>query len=555
MPKAFIDKIYTSHKNILFFSISAFMLSMLLFLLFDNNNTFSMIVSLVSTNHTHVNKVAKIILTIGTAFISYLSVSICLLSQGRIILYMGVLLFSFGVINFFTYFITGTPLNSVHLRIAVQNFHFSEMFLMFTWKLILMSVVASAIFLYLLSWFRRKLNFEIKNSFILLLVLLSLAANILFDSYPSYRRIPFYAYNLPIAIVRAIDSQKVYIQRDKVPALSVESSSPDIVMLIIDESVNYEALLSYGSLISKTNELSRKINSPVFLFKAHSAGNHSMVSNYILRLGADKSFYPDKEGKTLSFPTIFSYAKAAKYKTIFYDAQSEQNKLQNLMSQFDLADIDLFLTSDPSIKLFQRDNEAVKKMTDIISSASSKGKVMITIIKNGIHFPYIHSIPEHLIDDFPEPCKSRFPLFSNMNKSCLKIQYEAALKHSVDSFIDSILNMVYGKKFAIIYTSDHGQNLNSKYEYPHGSFENVSECEISVPILLIGDSFDTIEQNGEIKSHFQIPATLKSIMGFASELGHNEITLWERWHNDSTFLHDPFDKTGHWFKTVRDCEY
>lgn len=547
---------YLPNKQTWIFSLSAFVLSLVLFLLFDNKNVSATVVFLASAKHSLISKVAKIGYLLGITFISYLSVSTCLLSNKCLMWYFGVLLFLLGLINSVIHYLTGSPLNTTHIAIALQNLHFTGMFLDFTSGVGLISITASAVFLYVLWLFRQKMGFKINSYFVLSLILISLAANVFYAIQTDFRRTPIYTYNVPIAVVRAVNSVKVaYVPREKVPLLSADTPTLDLVMLIIDESVNYEALVSYGSVISKTEELKIRMNAPVYFFKAHSAANHSAASNYVLRLGLDKSFYPDKDGITLNKPTIFSYAKAAGYKTVFYDAQSQPNRLQNFMSYFDLDDIDLFMTANPSTRRSQRDDEAIKRITSIIAEASSENKIMMMIVKNGVHFPYINNIPEYMLDDFPESCRSRGVSFSVTKKSCLKIQYETMLKHSVDIFFDSLLKMLHGKKAAIVYTSDHGQNLASKNKLPHGSSEDVSECEISVPILLIGHCFTDIKQNNEIKSHFQIPATLKSILGFSSQLDQRDITLWGEWENDSTFLRDLFDKNGRWFKTACDCEY
>ena len=453
-------------------------------------------------------------------------------------------------------YITGSPLNPDHLEVAIQNIHFIDLFILANWKLLLIFFIAAIVFLYTLIQIRRKLNIVTRNMVILFFVIVALTANVIYVSKANANRNPFYAYNLPIVCVNALNYPKIpYVPRSKVATLPGNAHTPDLVVFIIDESATYEALRSYGSIISKPKELSSTLNAPVFFYKAHSAGNHSAIANYVLRLGLGKSSYPDKEGKTLAAPTIFSYAKAAGYTTVFYDAQAEQNQLQNYMSYFDLADIDTFITSDAMTKRYQRDTEAISKLRPVIAGASPDNKIMVMIVKYGVHFPYINSIPDQIAATLPESCRSSDTSFTSADKSCNKIQYEAALKYSVDGFMDMLLGIVRGKNFALVYTADHGQNIYSNHTFPHGSLENVSECEISVPIFLAGSCFYALKQTEDIKSHFQIPATIQSIMGFDSGLSQKEATLWEYWDDDETYLYDLFGDNRRWLKISDVCKY
>jgi arylsulfatase A-like enzyme len=360
---------------------------------------------------------------------------------------------------------------------------------------------------------------------------------------------------MTIESAKALLTQKVpYTQRAKVAPIACPQC-PDVLIYIIDESVNYEALSAVNSLVLQASAVSDRLGAPAFAYKGYSAGNHSSVSNYILRLGAGKSSYPDSKYATLALPNIFSYAKAAQYKTVFYDAQAENHRLQNHLSQYDLEDIDHFITSDASSDFYNRDFIALEKLRKFIDEASSNNKVAITLVKWGIHFPYINAVSPELADKLPADCKSADTSFSSQKIYCTKAQYETALKFSVDQFMDQLFPMLKGKNFALVYTSDHGQNLSSKYELPHGSPENTSECEVSVPILIAGNVFADVKQSGGAKSHFQIPPTLLDILGFNSQVNPKDVPLWGKWDGGSDFLYDPFEQTGQWRKTVESCAY
>ena len=341
-----------------------------------------------------------------------------------------------------------------------------------------------------------------------------------------------------------------YTTRKKVNFIQCKQC-PDIVFYIIDESINYEALQSIGSTTLQENYVKEKLgNVPAFSYKAHSAGNHSSVSNYILRLALNKSSYPDSQYHTITAPNIFSYAKAAGYKTIFYDAQSENNHLQNNMSQYDLDDIDQFITSDSVSKFFERDIIALQRLKPFVDNAEPNNKVAITLVKRGLHFPYLYNVPDHLANKIPEECKVTDSSFLSNPIFCKKKQYEIGLQFSVDMFMEQLFKLLKGKNFALIYTADHGQNLASAY-LPHGSSENVSECEISVPVVIAGQAFASISQSTGVRSHFQIPPTLLRIFGFPAQADMPD--LWSSWQGNADFLRSPFEKA--WSTPVKNCVY
>jgi glucan phosphoethanolaminetransferase (alkaline phosphatase superfamily) len=226
------------------------------------------------------------------------------------------------------------------------------------------------------------------------------------------------------------------------------------------------------------------------------------------------------------------------------------------MSPFDLGGIDIFLTSDASVKRSEHDYKALEKLKTIISDASPDNKTMVTIIKQGAHFPYFNRVPQDAIDTIPESCQFSDISFVDSDRSCVMIQYQTVLKYTVDGFLNLLFELIKEKKFALIYTSDHGQNIYSKHSLPHGSIDNVSECEISVPILLVGDCFYNMQQSENIKSHFQIPATLISIMGFNNpEQYSGSITLKDEWVADFTYLNAPLGENSRWQKASYPCEY
>jgi hypothetical protein len=524
-----------------------------MFFAFDSANLYTNATSLMSSNSSLINRSIKVALLTSIALITYYSVAYCIIARSHVLRFAGALIYFAGVINAFAFTVSGSYPDVTLLGVAIQDWHFSGAFASSHWKSIAYTLAYSIVIFLLFIAVKTKLSLVGSNRLAGLLFLLALIANVSCASLTAGRRPAFYGYNMAIESTKALLTQQIpYAPRAKVAAIEC-TQCPDLLFYVIDESVNYEALSAINSLVVHADAVSERLGVPSFSYKAHSAGNHSSVSNYVLRLGVGKSSYPDPQHATLALPNIFSYAKAAGYKTVFYDAQVEDNRLQNYLSQYDLADIDHFMTSDASSAFYNRDYIALQKLRGFIDEAAPHHKVAITLVKWGAHFPYINSIPPQLIDTLPTDCRSADTSFSSQKTYCTKAQYEAALKFAVDQFMNKLFSMLKGKKFALIYTSDHGQNLTSKYSLPHGSPENTSECEISVPILIAGSVFSNAGQDSRAKSHFQIPPTLLNILGYGPQANSEGVPLWKEWHGGSDFLYDPFQ--GQWRKAAESCTY
>lgn len=527
----------------------------LMFAIYDSGNLYSNVTSLMSSSSSLINRFIKVSVLTSIAIITYYSIAYCLFAGSYLLRIAGALLYFAGVINAFAFNVSGSFPDATLLSVAIQDRHFAGAFVSSHWKSIAYALVYSSAIFALFAATRARLSLSCSNKVAASLLLLAIVANISCVSLTAGRRPAFYGYNMTIESAKALLTQNVpYTQRAKVAPITC-TDCPDVLIYIIDESVNYEALTAVNSMVLQPSAVSERLGVPAFSYKAYSAGNHSSVSNYILRLGVGKSSYPDTQYATLALPNIFSYAKAAQYKTVFYDAQAENHRLQNQLSQYDLADVDHFITSDASYDFYNRDFIALEKLREFIDQASSGNKVAITLVKWGIHFPYVNAISPQLADTLPADCKSADTSFSSQKVYCTKAQYETALRFSVDQFMDQLFSMLKGKNFALVYTSDHGQNLSSKYSLPHGSPENTSECEVSVPILIAGNIFADVKPNGGTKSHFQIPPTLLDILGFSSQVNPKDVSLWDEWHGGSDFIYDPFEQTDQWHKAVGNCAY
>jgi len=528
--------------------------SLILFVIYDRGNAFFISGDLLHSSSAMLIRYVKLITLVLLALLSYYSVACCLFSQSWALRALGNLVFIAGVVNAFTFNVSGSFPDAGLLGTVMQEQSFAPQFVSKYQKQIAVTLFYSLIIIAFVFVAKARLSISCSNRLAAFLLFMAVISNIGLSIYTEGRRSAFYGFNTIIASFKAIISDAIpYVARGAVTEVEC-SQCPDILFYIVGESVNYEALRAVNSILLQESVIRKRLGVPAFTFKGYSSGNRSSVSNYILRLGLGKSSYPDTDHTTLSYPNIFSYAKSSHYHTIFYNAQAEYNRLQNFMSYHDLVDVDHHITADASTDRYARDLLALDKLRHFVDEAEPNNRVFIMVVNYGIHFPYVNSIPPWLIEELPEGCRSPDISFSSRSALCNHAQYETALKFSVDQYMNKLLGILAGKNFALIYASDHGQNLESSYTIPHGSRANTSECEISVPIFFAGNVFNNVSESG-VRSHFQIPPTILRILGHVQEKQGNESTLWKEWLGGPAFLRDPFDQPDRWIDPVGVCSY
>ena len=262
---------------------------------------------------------------------------------------------------------------------------------------------------------------------------------------------------------------------------------------------------------------------------ASSGGNCSNTSNAILRLGGTRHHLTRSVNTN---PTIWQYAKRAGYHTVYIDGQSgfikNPGKMQNYMTMAEAADIDEFVTFDSSIPTPQLDFRVLKETEKRLHG---KQPLFIYANKEGAHFPYDEGYPASATIFKPTVASTGVESGPNRVDS-----YRNVVRWSVDGFFRRLFDEVDLKHTAIIYTSDHGQNL-IEGRFTHCSMENPDPREGLVPLLAItGDPAlkARFEKGAALNrghaSHFAITPTLLELFGYApgDVLKHHDASLFER---------------------------
>lgn len=334
-------------------------------------------------------------------------------------------------------------------------------------------------------------------------------SNGLFDRYPSFFRVP-------AMLVYAGQSQLYDGERSAVAYTGPISSRVDKIILIVDESIRADILGSNGYEKDTTPYLSSLESGIVNLGLAAASSNCSDYSNLILRTGVQKEAIPDVGQMTLKMPSIWQFTRKAGYYNVYLDAQSaeEWSNYQNFMSVHEASYVDEIYRLRQNIP-YESDGVAREKLLDLLKRP---GKTFIMLNKYGMHFPYFRSHPQEY--DIFTPVLEQGEPMNDREKSLNS--YMNGIRWSVDDWFKQLLTESGEfKRYVIIYTSDHGQNIVddgtlATHCRPRGSrFEGIVPMMVFSNDEVVLDEFKEAQAAGYNRtSHFQIFPTLLVLAGY-----------------------------------------
>jgi hypothetical protein len=190
---------------------------------------------------------------------------------------------------------------------------------------------------------------------------------------------------------------------------------------------------------------------------AASVGNCSAPAQVALRSGVDvRHATPATDLRRT--PSIWAYARGAGYSTTLIDGQTA-GAPQNLMLPPERALIGVYRPMVGGIDTDLRIADAIN------AQLKTDGKSFTYAVLRGVHFQY----------------RDHYPKGAIPADSPVALQYETALHWSKGKFFERLLAGVDREAVAIVYTSDHGQNLIPG-ALPHCSRDAVAD-EFRVPLL------------------------------------------------------------------------
>lgn len=299
------------------------------------------------------------------------------------------------------------------------------------------------------------------------------------------------------------------------------------IVFIVDESVRADhlSLNGYARRTTPTLDALEKQNLLRNFGEGVSGATESVTANRLLLTGL--SHLPDRKGEIHTLPTIFQYARAAGYRTFYFDGQ---DYAEWIGSREDRADFGKILTAEdfPGVEPYDLDRAFAAKIREI--TTTSKGN-FIWVNKRGVHFRYEKNYPAYqtvwtptdLTADTAE-LRTNQPLENN---------YDNAILYNSETFFKTLAGDALPPEAVILYSADHGQTLIQDRATHAGD----AKTEALVPILIIGkdarlESLDTRYK----ASHRNLFASLLDLMNYPKEMRkHNYApSLFEARATDST---------------------
>ena len=228
------------------------------------------------------------------------------------------------------------------------------------------------------------------------------------------------------------------------------NQSIDKILWIVDESVSYDGF-------AKLLETERFPLQPVNFGKAAAMANCSAPAHVALRAGVDV-LGVNAVTDLRRTPSIWAYARKAGYRTVLIDGQVS-GPPQNLLLPPEASIIDEIHPVAAGMKT------DLKIAKDLNTRLKSSGKKFIYAVLRGVHFQYSDHYPADFV-----------PATAPLSE-----RYEAAITYSKRGFFRTLLADLDQEKVAIIYTSDHGQNVKQNV-LPHCSPVPV-KSEFAIPLL------------------------------------------------------------------------
>jgi glucan phosphoethanolaminetransferase (alkaline phosphatase superfamily) len=211
-----------------------------------------------------------------------------------------------------------------------------------------------------------------------------------------------------------------------------------------------------------------------------------------------------------TYPSIWSFARAAGYRTVYIDAQKSGGQLQDGMTVVERNQIDAFEQPD-HVPSAERDFFVAKRLLEI---ARAPAPHFVYVNKSGAHFPFIPAYPDQAAVFLPDMEEGEAV---GASRDRLVNSYKNAVRYNVDGFFRELLEGDLGEVTAI-YTSDHGLNLLDRGVMTQCNSTDPHEFEGLVPLLAVsGDPklqqrfLDAALVNRDRASHFRIFPTLSSL--------------------------------------------
>ena len=264
------------------------------------------------------------------------------------------------------------------------------------------------------------------------------------------------------------------------------------IILIIDESVRYDFFKNY---VKPKLNISQSKWQPYDFGLTTAMSNCSASTNIMIRRGAQAISINDD---LYSHPLIWSYAKNANFKTWLIDAQ-RHGIGHNHFNSREIKMIDHIPTTN-----WINDSDIIEDLNYLKNNQNT----FTFLIKRGAHFPYTKKFPQDYslqIDWKHQPAYIR--------DNIMRQDYIKAIDYQTAVFLDKLLTLQISQPTIILYTSDHGQNIQDQEASTHCNVSRApSEDEAAVPFIIF--------------TNFHSPIFFKASTNYQNQMSHFDIMPW-----------------------------
>ncbi|MGE7989974.1 sulfatase-like hydrolase/transferase [Pseudomonas sp. NPDC089554] len=303
------------------------------------------------------------------------------------------------------------------------------------------------------------------------------------------------------------------------------------IVLVIDESIsgNYLDINTPAGVTSHLAQPQPGVDIVNYGYAA-SIANCSADTNVTLRYGGTRGDYLRMNA---TLPSIWQYAKAAGMGTVYIDSQRTGGNLQNLMTETEKRDIDLFVQFEET-PVMERDMAALERLVALLKNDTPQ---LIVINKVGAHFPVHDKYPDQFLTYQPVLPRGRYTDIADTGtrdgfdgQPQDWVLYRNAYRNTVLWNVGEFFRRLFAEgdmsQAVLLYTSDHGQDLHERGNpglNTHCDSDPVPE-EGVVPLVVIQgkgvqglDWQQHLAQNRNASSHYNIFPTLLRLMGYDAQ--------------------------------------
>ena len=430
-------------------------------------------------------------------------------------------------------YITGTPLNAIEVERLFQDIAFLDETIEFYGPLIGKSILVVTLLLLGIVLpvppLRRRWRRVVRHAIWLPVLPVAVIAGVVYfdgggdsDSFPQHIS--------PIGFVAVLLGDEM-LKPDPGPrqqvAVTPTPSALDKIVVIMDESVRGDWLDINTANGIPTGLIPHSHRAANFGLAASHA-NCSAASNLSFRYAARRNSYQLDEAVR---PSLWAFAKAAGYRTVYLDGQRTNRELQNFMTAQELSEIDELIQHDEATVARDKDIVLVEKLQALLARPE---RLYIYVNKNGVHFPYEGKYPPSAAVFKPHMETGTIVGLNEGNQygdgfgnEPFRNSYKNAVAWNTGEFFKRLLPQIDLSKTLLLFTSDHGQNFTKTQDVgflTHCTTGPAPAAEGTIPLVWLTDhgaTLSALQASAQRWQHrasqWNTPSTILQLMGYPAD--------------------------------------